>query len=176
MKKEDLIQLLKECGAIKFGRFVLTSGAISDYYIDIKKASTDPKTLKTIAQEMSKYTTGYDLLAGMELGAVPLVVALSLKTGIPYVIVRKEKRGHGTEKQIEGGNVKDKNVLVIEDVTTSGGSVVKTIQILRVNNAKVDKALVVVDRGCGTKEKLQNMEVDFIPLIPVSEILKNRLD
>lgn len=120
MKKEDLIQLLKECGAIKFGRFVLTSGAISDYYIDIKKASTDPKTLKTIAQEMSKYTTGYDLLAGMELGAVPLVVALSLKTGIPYVIVRKEKRGHGTEKQIEGGNVKDKNVLVIEDVTTSG--------------------------------------------------------
>ncbi|MCK4332235.1 MAG: orotate phosphoribosyltransferase [Thermoplasmatales archaeon] len=176
MKKEDLIQLLKECGAIKFGRFVLTSGAISDYYIDIKKASTDPKTLKTIAQEMSKYTTGYDLLAGMELGAVPLVVALSLKTGIPYVIVRKEKRGHGTEKQIEGGNVKDKNVLVIEDVTTSGGSVVKTIQILRVNNAKVDKALVVVDRGSGTKEKLQNMEVDFIPLIPVSEILKNRLD
>ena len=176
MKKEDLIQLLKECGAIKFGRFVLTSGAISDYYIDIKKASTDPKTLKTIAQEMSKYTTGYDLLAGMELGAVPLVVALSLKTGIPYVIVRKEKRGHGTEKQIEGGNVKDKNVLVIEDVTTSGGSVVKTIQILRVNNAKVDKALVVVDRGSGTKEKLQNMEVDFIPLIPVNEILKNRLD
>ena len=176
MKKEDLIQLLKECGAIKYGRFVLTSGAISDYYIDIKKASTDPKTLKTIAQEMSTYTTGYDLLAGMELGAVPLVVALSLKTGIPYVIVRKEKRGHGTEKQIEGGNVKDKNVLVIEDVTTSGGSVVKTIQILRVNNAKVDKALVVVDRGSGAKEKLQNMEVDFIPLIPVSEILKNRLD
>lgn len=176
MDKEELIQLLKECGAIQFGRFVLTSGAISDYYIDIKKASTDPKTLKTIAQEMSKYTTGYDLLAGMELGAVPLVVALSLKTGIPYVIVRKEKRGHGTEKQIEGGNVQDKNVLVIEDVTTSGGSVVKTIQILRVNNAKVDKALVVVDRGSGAKEKLQNMEVDFIPLIPVSEILKNRLD
>lgn len=176
MKKEDLIQLLKECGAIKYGRFVLTSGAISDYYIDIKKASTDPKTLKTIAQEMSKYTTGYDLLAGMELGAVPLVVALSLKTGIPYVIIRKEKHRHGTEKQIEGGNVKDKNVLVIEDVTTSGGSVVKTIQILRVNNAKVDKALVVVDRGSGAKEKLQNMEVDFIPLIPVSEILKNRLD
>ena len=176
MKKDDLIELLKECGAIKYGRFVLTSGAISDYYIDIKKASTDPKTLKTIAQEMSTYTTGYDLLAGMELGAVPLVVALSLKTGIPYVIVRKEKRGHGTEKQIEGGNVKDKNVLVIEDVTTSGGSVVKTIQILRVNNAKVDKALVVVDRGSGAKEKLQNMEVDFIPLIPVSEILKNRLD
>ena len=172
MKKDDLIQLLKECGAIKFGRFVLTSGAISDYYIDIKKASTDPAALKTIAQAMSKYAQGYNLLAGMELGAVPLVVALSLETEIPYVIIRKEKRGHGTEKQIEGGNVKDKNVLIVEDVTTSGGSVVKTIQILRENNAEVDKVLVVVDRESGAKEKLQNMRVDFIPLISVSEILK----
>ena len=172
MKKDDLIQLLKECGAIKYGRFVLTSGAISDYYIDIKKASTDPKTLKTIAKKMSKYTKGYDLLAGMELGAVPLVVALSLETDIPYVIVRKEKREHGTQKYIEGGDVKNKNVLVIEDVTTSGGSVIKTIQILRVNNAKVDKALVVVDRGNIAKDKLHNMEVEFISLVPISEILK----
>jgi len=172
MQKDELIQLLKDCGAIKFGRFVLTSGAISDYYIDIKKASTDPKTLKIIAESMSTYAQSYDLLAGMELGAVPLVVALSLETEIPYVIIRKEKRGHGTGKQIEGGDVKDKNVLVIEDVTTSGGSVVKTIQILRENNAEVDKVLVVVDRESGAKEKLQNMEVRFVPLISVSEILK----
>jgi orotate phosphoribosyltransferase len=172
MQKEKLIYQLKECGAIQFGRFVLTSGAISDYYIDIKKASTDPKTLKMIAQAMSELAQGYDLLAGMELGAVPLVVALSLETEIPYVIVRKEKREHGTGKQIEGGDVKDRNVLVIEDVTTSGGSVVKTIQILRENNALVDKALVVVDRESGAKEKLQHMEVSFIPLISISEILK----
>ncbi|UCD14346.1 MAG: orotate phosphoribosyltransferase [Thermoplasmatales archaeon] len=172
MQKDDFIQLLKKCGAIKFGRFVLTSGAISDYYIDIKNASTDPKTLKIIAQEMSKYIQGYNLFAGMELGAVPLVVALSLETGVPYVIIRKEKREHGTGKQIEGGDVKDKNVLVIEDVTTSGGSVVKTIQILRENDAKVDKALAVVDRGSNVKEKLQQIEVDFIPLVQASEILK----
>jgi len=173
MQKNNLVQLLKECGAIKFGRFVLTSGAISDYYIDIKKASTDPKTLKMIAKKMSKYTKGYDLLAGMELGAVPIVVALSLETEIPYVIVRKEKREHGTQKQIEGGKIKDKNVLIIEDVTTSGGSVVKTIQILRVNNAKVNRALVVVDRGNTAKEKLHDMDVEFISLVPISEILKN---
>lgn len=174
MKKDTLIQQLKECGAIKFGRFVLTSGAISDYYIDIKKASTDPKILKIIAQEMSLYTKGYDLLAGMELGAVPLVVALSLETQIPYVIIRKEKREHGTGKQIEGGDVKGKSVLIIEDVTTSGGSVIKTIQILRENNAEVEKALVVVDRESGTREKLKKLEVEFIPLVSVSEILKNK--
>jgi len=174
MKKEKLIQQLKECGAIKFGRFVLTSGTISDYYIDIKKASTEPKILKLIAQEMSIYTKGYDMLAGMELGAVPLVVALALETGIPYVIIRKEKREHGTGKQIEGGDVNGKNVLIVEDVTTSGGSVVKTIQILRENNAEVEKVLAVVDRESGAREQLQKLEVEFIPLVSVSEILKNK--
>jgi orotate phosphoribosyltransferase len=174
MTREKLIQQLKDCGAIKFGRFVLTSGALSDYYIDIKKASTEPKTLRLIAQEMSSYTKGYDLLAGMELGAVPLVVALALETGIPYVIIRKEKREHGTGKQIEGGDVKGKNVLIVEDVTTSGGSVVKTIQILRENQAEVEKVLAVVDRESGATEQLKKLEVEFIPLVSVSEILKKK--
>ena len=172
MNKNTLIQLLKDCEAIQFGRFVLTSGAVSDYYIDIKKASTNPSILKKIAKAMAEYTEGYDLLAGMELGAVPLVVALSLESKIPYVIIRKEKRQHGTSKLIEGDNVKNKRVLVIEDVTTSGGSVVKTIQILRENLAKVDKVLVVVDRESGAKEKLQGVDVHFIPLLSISDIIK----
>jgi orotate phosphoribosyltransferase len=172
MEKDELIQLLKECGAIQFGRFVLTSGAISDYYIDIKKASTSPNILEKIAQTMAEYTKGYDLLAGMELGAVPLVVALSLETKIPYVIIRKGDRKHGTGKQIEGGNVKNKKVLVIEDVTTSGGSLVKTLKILRENQGKVDEVLVVVDRESGAEERLRDLDVSFIPLLSVSDILK----
>ena len=172
MNKEQLIQLLKECGAIQFGRFVLTSGAVSDYYIDIKKASTSPKILGKIAEAMAEYTEGYDLLAGMELGAVPLVVALSLETNIPYVIIRKEKREHGTSKQIEGGGVKGKKVLIIEDVTTSGGSAVKTIKIIRENQGIVDEVIVVVDRESGAEEKLKNADVSFIPLLSVSDILK----
>jgi len=174
MKKEDLIHELKTCGAIKFGRFVLTSGAISDYYIDIKKASTNPKILKLIAQQMKPLAEGYDILAGMELGAVPLVVALALETGKPYVIIRKEKREHGTGKQIEGGEVGGKNVLIVEDVTTSGGSVVKTIQILREQNAEVEKVLAVVDRESGAREQLQKLEVQFIPLVSISDILKKK--
>ena len=110
----------------------------------------------------------------MELGAVPLSFALSLETNIPYVIIRKEKREHGTSKQIEGGEVNNKKVLVIEDVTTSGESVVKTVQVLRANNAIVDEVLVVVDRESGAEEKLLNIDVSLIPLLSVSEILKNR--
>ncbi len=172
MYKEELIRLLKECGAIQFGRFVLTSGAVSDYYIDVKKASTNPTVLKKIAESMAEYAKGYDFIAGMELGAVPIVVALSLETNVPYVIVRKEKREHGTGKQIEGADVKDKKVLIVEDVTTSGGSVVKTVKILRENKAKVDEVLVVVDREGGTEEKLHSLDISFIPLLSVSDILK----
>ena len=172
MDKKELIKLFKECRAIQFGRFVLTSGAISDYYIDIKKASTNPNILKKIAETMAEYAKGYDLVAGMELGAIPLIVALSLEADIPYVIIRKEKREHGTSKQIEGGEVKNKKVLVVEDVTTSGGSVVKTLQILRENKAKVDEVLVVVDRESGAEEKLRNLDVNFIPLLSVSDIIK----
>jgi len=172
MDKEKLINLLKECEAIQFGKFVLTSGAISDYYIDIKKASMQPKVLDKIAEMMVEFIEGYDLIAGMELGAVPLVVALSLKTNIPYIIVRKEKKEHGTVKQIEGRSVKNKKVLVIEDVTTSGGSVIKTIQILRDNKALVDEVIVVVDRESGAEEKLRDADVSFIPLLSVSDIIK----
>jgi len=172
MGKEELIQLMKECGAIEFGRFVLTSGAVSDYYIDVKKASTNPSVLKKIAELMAEYAEGYDFIAGMELGAVPLVVALSLEANIPHVIVRKEKREHGTSKQIEGADVKDKKVLIVEDVTTSGGSVVKTVKILRENKAKVDEVIVVVDRESGAEEKLQNLDISFIPLLSISDIFK----
>jgi orotate phosphoribosyltransferase len=172
MEKKELANLLKECGAIQFGKFVLTSGAISDYYIDIKKASTNPKILKKIAEEMIEFSKGYDILAGMELGAVPLVVALSLETNIPYVIIRKEKREHGTSKQIEGEKVNGKRVLIIEDVTTSGSSVVKTIQIIRENKGIVDEVICVVDRESGAEEKLKNADVSFIPLLSISDILK----
>jgi len=171
MKKQELIKLLKDCEAIKFGRFVLTSGAVSDYYIDIKKASTNPKILKKIAEMMSEYAKGYDLIAGMELGAVPLVTALSLQTNIPFVIIRKEKKEHGTVKQIEGYDVKEKRVLVVEDVTTSGNSVVKTINIIRQNHGIVDEVLVVVDRESGAEKKLLDLDVSFIPILSVSEIL-----
>ena len=171
MEPNDLINSLKECKAIKFGRFVLTSGAVSDYYIDIKKASTDPIVLKKIVLAMKEYTKGYDIIAGMELGAVPLIVALSLETNIPFVIIRKDRRDHGTNKQVEGGSLKDKKVLIIEDVTTSGGSILKTINIITENEGIVDRAVVVVDRETGAREKIKKLDVELIPLVTVSKIL-----
>jgi len=175
MNTKELVDQLKSCGSIQYGHFVLTSGAVSDYYVDIKKASTNPGVLNTIATQMKNIIKNkYDLIAGMELGAVPLIVALSLQTNIPFVIIRKQKRDHGTGKQIEGESVKDKKVLIIEDVTTSGGSVVNTIQILRQNNATLDKVITVVDRESGAQEKIEKLNLEFHPLVTVNDILKKK--
>jgi orotate phosphoribosyltransferase len=168
MLKDSLI----ECGAIKFGKFKLTSGKESNYYVDIKQASTNPKVLKEIAEEMSRLIAGEDiqLLAGMELGAVPLAVALSLETKIPYVIIRKEKPTHGTGKQLVGNASPGQKVLVVEDVATTGGSVVKALVVLREEGLVVDKVVVVVDREEGAQESLKDQDIKLIPLVKASEL------
>ena len=121
---------------------------------------------------MKEYAKDADVIAGMELGAVPLAVALSLETDLPYVIIRKEKRSHGTGKQIEGGSVENKKVLIVEDVTTSGGSVEKTIDIIREENGEIMKVITVVDRECGADELMDRCDVPFTPLLRVSDILE----
>ena len=168
MLKESLI----ECGAIKFGHFKLTSGKESKYYVDIKMASTNPKVLSEIASEMAKATQNndYDLIAGMELGAVPLAVALALETNKPYVIIRKEKPTHGTGKQIIGKSKAGQKVLIVEDVATTGGSVVKAINVLREEGLKVNKIVVVVDREEGAGENLKDMQVELLPLVKASDL------
>ena len=95
-----LKDVLLNSEAIKIGDFVLTSGKKSSYYVDIKEAATDPKVLNAISVEISKNITAQKI-AGMELGAVPLVVSVSLLRIIPYVILRKE-RSHGTKKLTVG--------------------------------------------------------------------------
>ncbi len=168
MLKDSLI----ECGAIKFGKFVLTSGKESNYYVDIKQASTNPKVLKEIAEEMSKLISSdnVDIIAGMELGAVPLAVALSLETKIPYVIIRKEKPTHGTGKQLVGNFTSSQHALVVEDVATTGGSIVKALIALRDGGLTVKKVLVVVDREEGAEENLKDQKIELISLVKASDL------
>ncbi len=117
----ELASLLISSGAIQFGEFTLTSGRKSSYYVDVKKASTKPAILSTIAEEMSVLVGKEDRLAGMELGAVPIVVALALETNKPYLILRKGEREHGTGRQIEGDYIPGERVLIVEDVATTRG-------------------------------------------------------
>jgi orotate phosphoribosyltransferase len=166
-----LKQFLKECGAFKTGEFTLTSGKKSNFYVDIKQASTNPKILAEIAREMKSLIKDESRIAGMELGAVPLAVAVSLESGLPYVIIRKRERSHGTGKLIEGNMKGGERILLVEDVTTSGSSLVKAAEIIRQAKGVVDRALVVVDREEGALELLADNGITLVPLVRVSEML-----
>ena len=174
----ELTQALRDCGALKFGRFVLASGAVSEYYIDIKKASTDPKVLYMMsimmAEKMQDENIRPDRIAGVVLGSVPLAAALSLATGIPYVMVRKEKKDHGTGSLIEGDLNPGDKVLVVEDVVTTAGSSIAAIKTLRDNGAVVEDALSVIDRESGGEENYAEIGVKFYSLVKASEILKEK--
>lgn len=170
----SIAQHLLACGALRFGSFTLTSGAKSNYYVDVKAAATDPTTLRAIATEMAALarTHGpFDAVAGMELGAVPLATAVSLAADLPLLIVRKGERTHGTGKRIEGKDPKGWTVFVVEDVTTSGGSTVEAVKVLRAAGATVTHASVVVDREAGGVAALQAVGVTLHPLARVSQLL-----
>ena len=172
----ELKKALKDCGALQFGDFVLASGAKSQYYIDIKRASTDPKVLYLISQLMADRMQNNgikaDRIAGVVLGSVPLAAALSLATGIPYIMVRKEKKDHGTAKLIEGVLNKGERVLMVEDVITSAGSSLSAIETVRGAGAEVTDIISVIDRESGGSEALNKVGVKLTPLVSASELLK----
>jgi orotate phosphoribosyltransferase len=166
MLKEKLI----ECGAIKFGDFTLASGKKSKYYVDIKKASTKHDILDMMGNMLAEQVRG-DMLAGVELGAVPLVAATALKSLKDYLIIRKERKEYGTSKLIEGDYKTGMVVDIIEDVVTTGGSVLRAIRILREAGLQVNRVICVVDREEGGRENLEKEGVSLISLVKARELL-----
>jgi orotate phosphoribosyltransferase len=172
----SLTDSLKECKAIRFGDFTLASGKKSSYYIDIKKASALPRILKQIAREISEkmrqHSIKPDYIGCVALGGVPIAVAVSLETDLPLIIIRKEAKEYGTKGQVVGNFIRNKRVLMVEDVATTGGSVLKAIELLRDEGLVVEHVIVVVDREEGALSTLSKMGVELIPLAKVSELLK----
>jgi orotate phosphoribosyltransferase len=123
-----------------------------------------------IGEEIAKRTGDAQRLAGMELGAVPLVVATALRTGLPYVVVRKAAKAHGTQQRYEGEIPKGARVLVIEDVSTTGGTLGETIELVRAAGGIVDRVVVVVDRNQGARDRLAALGVALEPLATLDEL------
>ena len=171
----DLIEALKKCGAVKFGEFTLASGKKSNYYVDIKKASTDPETLKIIAEKAAKLIADMDegIVGGVELGGVPIATAVSLETKLPLIIVRKSTKEYGTKGKLVGEIRENTGIIMLEDVTTSGGSVKDAILSVREEGGSITKVITVVDRESGAKENLKEIGVELIPLVSAGELLKN---
>ncbi len=133
--------------ALLEGDFVLSSGERSNFYVDKYLFSTEPALLGDLGEEISAaLPEGVDRLAGVELGAVPLVVAASLASGLPYVIVRKGAKGHGTAKSVEGRLEAGEKVVLVEDVVTTGTQAVAAAGKLVEGGAEVALIVAVLDR------------------------------
>jgi orotate phosphoribosyltransferase len=164
-----LKQILKEMRVVQTGDFVLASGKRSSYFVNIKRASTDPRALREIAKAMAPHVGGAKI-AGMALGAVPLAVAVSLETGRPYVMVRKEAKDHGTKDMIEGEVSEGDEFIIVEDVATTGGSTLRVVSALRDRGAKVSKAVVVVDREEGAAQMLSENGIELISIFKAKDL------
>lgn len=165
-----LLRMLLDAGAVRFGEFTLASGEKSDVYVDVKRAWPDPRRLELMSRALASRVRDVDRLAGMELGAVPLVVATALRSGLPYVVLRKAAKEHGTRQAFEGEIPSGSRVLLIEDVSTTGGSSVRSVEIIRAAGGVVDRALVVVDREAGATERLAQVGVRLEPLTTLREL------
>lgn len=130
------------------GTFTLRSGQTATEYFDKYRFEAQPALLRQIAEAMAvMIPAGTEVLAGLEMGGIPIATALSLHTGIPAAFVRKEAKKYGTAQLAEGSDIAGKRVTVVEDVITTGGQVVISTNDLRALGAQVEHVLCVIDRS-----------------------------
>ena len=147
------------------GEFTLRSGIQATEYFDKYRFESNPELLRRIAEAMAPLVPDRtEVLAGLEMGGIPVVTALSRETGIPAAFVRKERKTYGTCKIAEGPELSGKRVTVVEDVVTRGGAVVDGVTNLREDGALVEVVLCVVDREQGGREALTEIGLELRPL------------
>jgi orotate phosphoribosyltransferase len=168
--RQALARRIFEASNIK-GQFRLRSGAISDEYFDKYLFESNPDLLREIAEAMSALVPpGVDVLAGLEMGGIPLVTVLSQVTGIPAVFVRKAPKAYGTCKLVEGGEVAGREVVVVEDVATTGGQIIESAKALGELGAHIAGVFTVIDREAGGAAKLAAAGLVLHSLFTMTEL------
>lgn len=159
-------------GIIKFGRFTLKSGIESPFYVDLRPLASDPKILKNLA----KFLLGlvpekkFDLICGVPYAALPMATAMSLESETPLIIKRKEAKNYGTKKLIEGIYEKGQNCLLVEDVITSGKSLLETIPEVENEGINIKNIVVVLDREQGGTQILESHGYSVHTLFRITEV------
>lgn len=151
-----LILRLHDLGAVKFGQFTLASGRTSPIYVDLRLLVSDPVGLRMAAQAYTDRlrSLSFDRLAGVPYGALPIATVIGQLLGRPLIYPRKEAKQHGLGRPIEGAYSPGERVVIVEDVITSGGSVLEAAETLRDAGLHVTDAVVLIDRGQGGVENL----------------------
>jgi orotate phosphoribosyltransferase len=157
------------------GEFRLRSGATSSEYFDKYPFESDPHLIREIAEALvDLLPAGVEVLAGLELGGVPLAVVASQLSGLSTVFVRKAAKTYGTCRLAEGGEVAGRQIAVIEDVVTSGGQVIESCLELRDREADISAVLCVIDREASGRENLAAESLDLRSLFTMSQLREGR--
>ncbi|MBP6506454.1 MAG: orotate phosphoribosyltransferase [Opitutaceae bacterium] len=153
------------------GTFLLRSGTTSSEYFDKYRFEADPVILREVAEQLAqRLPVNFEVLAGLEMGGIPIATMLAQVTGKPALFVRKKAKDYGTCKFAEGGEVRGRRLLVIEDVVTSGGQILESVAALRGEGAIIDDVACVIDRCAGGRENLQQAGLRLISLFTSDEL------
>jgi orotate phosphoribosyltransferase len=172
---DELKRGLREAAYLE-GEFVLRSGKRSSYYLDKYRFATRPDLLAALGERIAHAVAEVEpeaaRLAAPELGAVALAAAGSLASGLPFLIVRKAVKEYGTTKRLEGVYEEGECVCLVEDVVTSGGALIESVEALREAGLRVRAAVCVVDREEGGADALAGRSVRLEPIFRASDLLE----
>lgn len=166
--RADLHRRIREACLLR-GSFVLRSGQISSTYFDKYRFEAQPDLLRAVVAEMVKLLPpATEVLAGLELGGIPLATAMTLQTGLPMVFVRKEAKTYGTMRAVEGPDISGRKLTIVEDVITTGGAVVDAERLLRDEGADILAVVCAIWRGEGAAG------IGALPQVPVRAAFEAR--
>jgi orotate phosphoribosyltransferase len=175
MNTQQLSQRLHEIQAIKFGNFTLKSGIESPIYIDLRLIISYPGLLQDIGEAIWNKISHipFDLLCGVPYTALPIATAISLKHQKPMLMRRKEAKGYGTKKEIEGVYSLGQQCMIIEDLITSGASILETTGPLQSEGLRISHAAVLIDREQGGRQYLKDKGIEVHSVMTISALLNN---
>lgn len=173
MNKEEIAKQIYKVSHLT-GTFNLRSGMVSNEYFDKYQFESNPQLLSEIINHIYQIINDddFDILAGLEVGGIPIATVLGIKTNKPIVFVRKKSKEYGTAKLVEGVPIENKKLLIVEDIVTSGGQIILSVEELRKQGAIINQAVCVIDREQGGREALKNINVELISLFTMTELKK----
>lgn len=171
---EDLIRELVEKGMVRFGTFTLTSGKKSPYYIDLRRMYAYPELSRSVALKLIRLAESlrirFEVVVGIATAGVPLATYIACLSSKPLAYVRKEAKMHGLSRLVEG-DVAGREVLLVDDVATTGSSLLHGVRAIRECGGRVSHALVVIDREEGAEEALKNANVSLHSLVKARDVV-----
>lgn len=171
--KRKIARELYEVGGIKFGEFTLTSGKTSPYYVDLRIVPSYPELFDEVAEACVEVVGGIEgkcKLAGIPTGGLPLATLISHKLKLPLLYVRKKEKSHGRKKGVEG-EFERGNLVLIDDVATTGSSIMEATETVRGEGGKVKDAVVVLDREEGAEEALEERGINLHSCFRISKLI-----